>query len=680
MTRLLLTTWAAALLAAAGAEASSNVALGRPVTLEGVGENNLVAAVTDGKLAPEGARPDDSACGLQGVRSALVIDLGSAHPLRALLVQADVSDVYFVETSTDGQAWDVAWRVPPLAGVGSLRTRRIVWPEARTARFVRIRPTTGQAPSVSELQAFDGVPDSWPPLDLSHRGARLPMWPSLSGARLGLLAMAVAALLLAVVVWSALARRYTETPGELRLRRGVLVATAVAALVAWFNFFNFHYTGFVHTWEVFHYYMGGKYLPELGYARLYLCAAAADLEEGIDLRGHAMRDLRTNQMVAAESELARASECARRFSPRRWDEFRRDARFFREAMAVGWLAVRGDHGFNATPAWAVAGRLLAGSGPASWSQIGFLAVIDLVLLAAVFGILARVFGWEAACLAAGFWGTNTLGLFVWTGGGFLRYDWVLALAIGVAALKLERQTLAGAALGYAAMSRVFPAVVIAGVLAKAVGEAVAERSVAPLRRLARFAMGALAAVLLLGLVSSIVAGRASIWSEFADNTAKHAASISSNLVGLRVWLAYDDDHRLQLTTDPLRQDRHEDWRAQVSARQARVWWVRWLAAFAFLGLLARAARGRPDWVAAVLGLGLMPIALDLSSYYYAGFLLFASLWVVRPAFGVALAGLACVSNVVMGLWSFPDEQQARLSLLVVVFVVAVTAALAGRRR
>lgn len=667
------------MLVAGAAEASSNLALGRPVTLEGVGEANLAAVVTDGRLAPEGAAPDDSACGLQGVRSALSIDLGALHDVRAFLVQVDVSDVYFIEASADGKAWDVVWRVPPLAGAGSLRTRRVVLAQPKPARWVRIRPTTGQSPSISELQVFGGEPD-WPALDQSRRGARLPMWPSLSGPRLGLLAMSVAALFLLAAGWSGLARRYTEGPREARVRRGVLVVAAALALVSWFNFFNFHYTGFVHTWEVFHYYMGAKYLPELGYTRLYLCAAAADIEDGIDLRGHPMRDLRTNRTVPAESELARASECGRQFSPRRWDEFRRDARFFRDAMGVGWLAVRGDHGFNATPAWAIAGRLLAGSGPASWSQIVFLAVLDLILLAAIFVILGRVFGLETACLAAGFWGTNALGLFVWTGGGFLRYDWVFWLVVGVAALKLERRALAGFALGFATLLRVFPVLAIVGLLAKALAEAAAERSLAPLRRLAPFAAGAAAALLLTALASSLVAGRASIWTEFADNTAKHTASISSNLVGLRVWLAYDAGHRLQMTTDPLRQDRHEDWRAHVARRQHRLRFVKWLAAAGFLWLLARAARGRPEWAGAVLGLGLMPFALELSSYYYAGFVLYAALWTIRPALGVALAGLACLSNVVMGLWSFPDEQHARLSMLVAVFAALVTATLARGRR
>jgi hypothetical protein len=658
---------------ARGTGDGTNLALGRPVSISGVGETNLVAVMTDGRLAPEGARADDAAVGVDGVRSALIVDLGLAQEVGAFLLQADSHDVYFVETSTDQSQWDVRWRVAPLPGMGPLRTRTTVLPARVTARWLRVRPATGRSPSVSELQAFRDAPASWP---LEPETGPQPLWPELAGNRLATLSAAVTSLFLLAAGWSVLARRAAFAPSDERRRRALLVAVASASLAAWLNFGNFHFPSFVHTWEMFHYYIGGKYLPELGYTRLYACAAVADADDGIDLRGHVMRDLRTNQVVPAEHELARADECHSTFSPRRWDAFMRDARFFREAMGQGWFAVRNDHGFNATPVWAVAGGLLADMGTASWGQIEALAALDLVLIAAIFTILGRAFGLEAACLGAAWFGTNSLAPFVWTGGGLLRYDWLLALVAGVAALRAERHALAGALLGYATLLRLFPAVAIAGVVLKAGAESVEQRSLRPLVGLARFAGGAALAFVVLGLASTLLAGRVTVWTDFAENIAKHAASVSSNRIGLRVFLSYDTDTRLQLATDPLLADRHETWRAGLQQREAKARPIQLVALAAAALLVARAARGRHAWLAAVLGLTLMPVAFELSGYYYAGFTVLAALSALHPATALALAALACVSNVVMGLWTFPDEQHAVLSLVVVLFSAALPAALA----
>jgi hypothetical protein len=345
-------------------------------------------------------------------------------------------------------------------------------------------------------------------------------------------------------------------------------------------------------------------------------------------------------------------------------------------MGQGWLAVRNDHGFNATPVWAMAGGLLAELGPASWGQIEMLAALDLVLIAAIFAILGRAFGLEAACFGAAWFGTNSLSPFVWTGGGLLRYDWLLALVAGVAALRAERHALAGVLLGYATLLRLFPAVAIAGVVLKAAAEAFDQRSLRPFVGLARFAGGAALAFVVLGAASALLAGRGSVWADFADNTAKHAASVTSNRIGLRVFLSHDADTRLQLATDPLLADRHQAWRAGLQHREAKARPIQLVALAAAALLVARAARGRPAWLAAVLGLALMPMAFELSGYYYAGFTVLAALCALHPTTALALAVLAWVSNVVMGLWTFPDEQHAVLSLVVVFFSAALPAALA----
>ncbi|TDJ12250.1 MAG: hypothetical protein E2O66_07685, partial [Deltaproteobacteria bacterium] len=60
------------------------------------------------------------------------------------------------------------------------------------------------------------------------------------------------------------------------LPRGFDVGLAILGLLAaagYWNLFQFHYPMFGHSSDTYHYYVGGKYYPELGHTRLYLCTA-----------------------------------------------------------------------------------------------------------------------------------------------------------------------------------------------------------------------------------------------------------------------------------------------------------------------------------------------------------------------------------------------------------------------
>ena len=83
------------------------------------------------------------------------------------------------------------------------------------------------------------------------------------------------------------------------------IAAAGLALVTFYNFgFVRHYRGegFVNYHEHFHYYLGGKYFPELGYDGLYAASIAAEREtqSQTDLP-RTVRDLRTNRVVPTAS-------------------------------------------------------------------------------------------------------------------------------------------------------------------------------------------------------------------------------------------------------------------------------------------------------------------------------------------------------------------------------------------
>jgi hypothetical protein len=660
-------------------ERAGNIARGRPVIVHGGRGEGVV--LTDGRLATEGTFPRGHTVALDDVRSLGVVDLGAPRPVAALLLQASTTDVYFVEASTDGSRWRVVWRVAGLPGRPVLRTWTTVLPRPVTARWLRVRTTTSRSAAVSELQAFETSAPPWAPRDTTPPGSPLPLWPGLSPERLAAIYEALAALLMLVAGWGLLARRSNPGAREERARRAALCMLAFVSLMAWPYLFNFHFPRFVHLSETFHYYMGAKYLPELGYSRLYACTVVVDAEDGVDLTERVVRDLRDNRRVPAARQLDRSAECRTRFTPPRWEAFRRDTAFFRSAMGEEkWFRARNDHGFNATPAWAVLGGLLAGMAPASWSQVVALAFIDLALIAAIFVLMGRGFGLEATALAAGYFGVNFLSQFGWTGGSILRYDWLLWLVAGVVALRTGRSATAGFALAASTLLRVFPVCALLGLGLKAVLEVFQERSPRPLLRHRRFAAGALAAGVFFASASALQSGRFGIWAEFTDNTRKHMATEAVNFVGLPVFLGYDHEARLEVTTDPLLPDLVSAWRERVATSEHRMRGAHWAATAAFLLLLALAVRRAPDWMAAVLGVGLMPVLLKLSGYYYSGWLVYAALWPVSAGAGFALASFAWATNVIPQVWSGADERYAWLSLAAVILAAGITGAFAWRAR
>jgi hypothetical protein len=648
-------------------------------------EASDAASLLTGPLLPEGS--PSSAPGVIVLRdqaTPMALDLQRPWVVRAILLQADGTDVYFVETSTDAASWRTVWRVPRVPGLPGQRTRTIVLSAPVTARYLRVRGAMGDGSySVSRLRVYEALPSPWPPdLDYGIPGARLPRFPWLMPPVVAVAKDTLGALALMLLAWSAIAPRLGPTRRAERWRRSLLGAVALLSALSWWNFLNFHYDNFVHYWDVYHYYVGAKYFPELGYTGLYECSAVADLDDGVeDVRGREMRDLVTNTVVPTTAILARPETCRARFSPARWDRFRHDVRFFRTVLGpTQWAGSQTDHGFNATPVWILAGSALANLGPASAAQVDRLASLDIGLLLALWALVGWSFGFEALCAALVYWGLNSFSRFAWTGGAFLRYDWLFWTVGAVCMLRQRRPALAGFAMAYASLLRIFPACLFAGLALKALGEAAVQRRIEPVLRLRRVASGAVVAVILLVAGSVTLTGRSDAWREFNDNTRRFLTTEARNFIGLSAVASYRPSMREELAWDPLKADPFADWEAsQAEAqRQARPGLL--VASLAFAALVAAAARQREDWVAAILGMGLAPIALKLGHYYYSWPLLYGLLWTVCPPAGLGVVAVAWISNGVATAFPQYDERVVWLSLLVVVFVTLVTSLLARAPR
>jgi hypothetical protein len=470
-------------------------------------------------------------------------------------------------------------------------------------------------------------------------------------------------------------------PAAVRASRALLGSAALLCAFAWINFGTFRYHDVTHVWEVYHYYVGAKYFPELGYQRLYVCSAVAEAEdEGApSLKDRRIRDLATNQIAFAEAVLADPAACRKHFSEARWRSFRSDVRVFRERLGGAWNEALLDHGFNATPVWTLAGSLLANAVPATPLGIAALVACDFALILGALGLLFAGFGFEAGCLAVIFFGGNAFSRYAWTGGAFLRYDWFFWALAGVWALRRERPVLAGFALSYAALLRIFPGALLAGVVLQGIAEAVRARGLAPLLRLRSIVIGAALALALLLPASAAVTGGLGTWRDFAANSRKYLATEADNRLGLATLAAYRHDRREALTLDPLRPDSYADWSAsQTQTLQRRRWLVLGVQCL-FVLLLAWAAAGRKPWVGAVLGAGLLPIAFRMANYYYGVLSLGATLVVLDPVLGVGLASLAWASRLVADLCPAYDERSAGFSALAVAFVFWATARVARRR-
>jgi hypothetical protein len=252
-----------------------------------------------------------------------------------------------------------------------------------------------------------------------------------------------------VFVWLAAGRPLT------RGVRVVVFALLAAAALAYPNFGVFHpnHYGHIHYWDVYHYFMGAKYFPELGYARLYEATYVAGREMGAFGDATKIRDLTTYQFRAVATIDAAAVRA--RFSPARWGAFKRDLAFLGNRIRE-WPGPLLDRGYNDPPPRALLLHLLVRWVPATPVTLTLLTSIDYVLLVVAFVVVWRAFGPIPAALAfASLW-LSFFARFDFIGGSLLRWDWLAALLLGMAALARGRGATAGACLAYAALARIFP--------------------------------------------------------------------------------------------------------------------------------------------------------------------------------------------------------------------------------
>ena len=413
-----------------------------------------------------------------------------------------------------------------------------------------------------------------------------------------------------------------KRPGDLKPNQAgqLLGVMAVMALAAYTNFGQFHGASLIHHWEQFHYFLGSKYFPEVGYDGIYVASLAAEREIN---PGHGpqpyMRDLRTNEVVPVGSLVNHMKEVRDRFSDERWQIFREDTRYFLEANRYGYITkIRRDHGYNPTPTWTFTARLFSSWPAASEGSLKALAWLDPILLGAMFVMIFRTFGTRIGCLAIIIFGLGYPWRFDWVGGAFLRQDWLAAVGVAICLLKKRNFGLAGGLIAYATMVRVFPGGFLVGPAVVFVRHLVDGRSTAWFRRLA---VGFTVGVLLCLAAGSLTGTGPRAWADFKWNLGKHHGTWLTNNVGLKNLLLYDratmrrDDVDFRLPEPWIR------WQEKMNRLQDERRPVLLLASALFLVVVAAAAWRLEIHEAAVLGMAVAFAVVVLTCYYWVMLLL-----------------------------------------------------------
>lgn len=470
-----------------------------------------------------------------------------------------------------------------------------------------------------------------------------------------------------------------------RRRQGfdfTLVLLSTTAVAVHFNLGRFHSGTFFNHRDLVHSYLGAKYFPELGYYELYGCLAVADVEAGArrEAQRRWTRDLRTNEATTGHEAIERPELCKARFTEARWADFSHDARWFRDRTSQAtWDLIMMSHGYNASPVTTAIVYPFANLAPASALSVGLLVAIDFSVLGIMWLAVAWAFGWRIMCVGLIWWGTNLPASWMWLGGSVLRMLPLASLVVAVCLERTNRTFAAGASLGVAVVTRLYPAIILVGPLLGTILTACDNRAAAS-RRAALLMAGVLSSSFVLSGFSLLVpesATRASgRWRDFRDDVVTFSRTPVTNAEGLPAILWFEEASRVVHVGALWDRYPWDTWRAARGRVLAERRWLHGLLLVAYLVVLTIAVRGRDPWEAMVLGTGAIPIAIALPSYYYSFLLVFAFLGVRFPSISVLLLGLSAFTNLALALVDARDDLHALNSLGIVTFVVAATVILA----
>jgi hypothetical protein len=462
-----------------------------------------------------------------------------------------------------------------------------------------------------------------------------------------------------------------------RVARWVGIGFTVISFLLYFDFFNpnTRYAQYYHRHELYHYYLGSKYFTEIGYDRLYTCTAIAEVElgRGAQIRKREIRDLSAKNRSVPTTEtyiFDDPGQCKDHFTPARWETFKTDIAWFEQSSrGEYWENMQKDHGYNPPPVWTMTGKFFGSFAPAGDTFFKLLALLDIGLQLGAVLLINWAFGWRTMALAAIFWGCNAPANFYWTGGAFLRQDWIFLVIASLCLTRKRHFVLGGAALMWASLLRIFPVALFGGVGLIMLFHVLRKHRLH--KDHWRFVAGsALAAAIL--VPASIIATEPRAYEEFAAHIGLHKDTPLTNHMGLETMLVHNWDGRMIFSRDDRLDDPFEGWKSGRTERKHALRAVFLLINLFMIGWLAWALRRTQLlWVGIALTVPLIPCLTNLTCYYYSIFLGVAVLVRLRPALGPAYLALAGASQVLLGRFYWIDDKYTAQSYLFFAFGACV---------
>jgi hypothetical protein len=242
--------------------------------------------------------------------------------------------------------------------------------------------------------------------------------------------------------------------------------------------------------------------------------------------------------LQSPAEVAKQAACKQQFDDERWAALGADIAALRAMAADAKLGPAfQEFGTTATPARLARQRIVFSVLPISGGSLFVLTLLGGLLSIAALLLVGRAHGLRAAALV-GIVCFLELTASPILGGVSVSEPLVLAAVIGgFAAIELERWSLAGALLAFAAVELVWPALFVLALLAKLGVDWLEGRS--RKRELTRFGLAALATACVLLLLSATLPGGLGNWSIWADRMAVQRYADGSRQVGLQ-WLFVPD--------------------------------------------------------------------------------------------------------------------------------------------
>jgi hypothetical protein len=642
--------------------------------------------MTDGMVAAEGDFWRTDMTSVVAGSGSAVWDLGSVKDIHCGVLQGDNNDFYELAGSADGASFTPFWTAGPTGKPGM--QQRLEQHIDKQARYIRLTARGGDGfYSVGELALYTDCPKDWPPrlvarsgaseeesaqwklvllgitavgfLFLNRRGAaewvRLlvvvpaglglssflalkDLWPIDDDRGQTFIRAVTAAIALAILLREWLAP--AKYPVGKRATAAMLVFLSIVSVGCYYHFGMPQFRdeakrriSFVHPWDMRNYFPVAKYFNELHFDGVYLGSVAAHLENHPELTPASvaaihMRDLTTNEITTAGQLMDQIQNIHSRFTPERWQSFKKDMKYFEDNMGVGgYLGSMQDHGGNATPVWILAAHLLWKNAPASELTLTLTGLVDPILWIAMFFVIARTFGVRVMLVTLIVWGTTDFSRFGTNlMGSTLRADWMVALGLGACALKKERWALGGGLVAYGGLIRAFPAFATLFLAVppvwwivdrtRATGKLPTGREFVTAQRPAlRAVAGATGTVVVLVGLSSALFGFSGSWGTWTKKIMMHAEQPNSNHVGIRNLVSFSSAKTAQRAADEKRLEPWSAWQdtqRETFARRKPLFYVAVLAFFA-AGLLA-CRRMRLDQ-AAVAGLMMVPVFFYPANYY-----------------------------------------------------------------